>query len=244
MPVGRGPGNARSPSGPARASAWEAARYADARAWGFKSLGHSKSPWFSVFRHGGLSPGAGCRLRRVTGVCLSWLLSDGGPLSLELACFPGDDLDGRGALRVEGPWYGRGGSGRQACRWTRRIPSGAHRGQRGGAAGRADPLGDNVVGLADQRLVGGVAGEDPPVGQVPPLYLLVPQADVGRVGEVLVSALPVPHLVPGVTGILQDGGDRAQRPPRAGRCGLRPGSEADGHGTSASFSARAIRATE
>jgi len=51
------------------------------------------------------------------------------------------------------------------------------------------------------------------------------QADIGLVGQVLVGALPVPHLAPGVARVLQDRGDRAQRPPRAGavRVPLRAG---------------------
>jgi hypothetical protein len=57
---------------------------------------------------------------------------------------------------------------------------------------------------------------------------------------------PQPGGPPLVPGVLQDRGDRAQRPPRPAplRCGLRSGSAADVHGTPASFSARAIRATE
>jgi hypothetical protein len=61
-----------------------------------------------------------------------------------------------------------------------------------------DVLGGDEAGFADQRRVRRFAGDDPPAGQVPPLHALVPQADVRRVGEVLVGALPVPHLVPGV----------------------------------------------
>ena len=81
------------------------------------------------------------------------------------------------------------------------------------------------------------------VGQVPPLHLPVPLGDVGRVGQFGVGPLPVPHLPPGVPRVAQDRGDSAQRPRRADRCGFRAGSAADGHGTPASFSARAIRAT-
>jgi hypothetical protein len=49
--------------------------------------------------------GAGCRLRPAIGVFLFWLLSGDGPVrAWGLACFfPGDDLDGRGAFRVQGP---------------------------------------------------------------------------------------------------------------------------------------------
>ena len=85
-------------------------------------------------------------------------------------------------------------------------------------------------------------GDDPAAGQVPPLHVPVPQADVRRVGQVLAGALPVPHLTAGVPRILQDGGDRAQHPSRT-RAVLVPGrAAADGHGTPASFKARAIRA--
>ena len=132
-------------------------------------------------------------------------------------------------------WCARAGTGRRACRWTTLIPSAARTSRRpgarpavlallrhgriasgSGAAGRADVLGGDEVGLADQRLVRGRAGDDPPVGQVPPLHLLVPQAHVSRVGQVLVGALPVPHLVPGVPRVGQDRGDRPQRPPGSG----------------------------
>jgi len=54
--------------------------------------------------------------------------------------------------------------------------------------------------------------DDPSFGKVPPLYLPVPQSGVGRVDQVMVSALPVPHLPPGVPRISEDRRDRAQRP--------------------------------
>jgi hypothetical protein len=83
-------------------------------------------------------------------------------------------------------------------------------------AGGVDVLGGNKVSLADQRRVRGLAGNHPAVGQVPPLHALVPQADIGRVDEILIGALPVPHLTPGVPGVGQNRGDRAQRPRSAG----------------------------
>ena len=62
--------------------------------------------------------------------------------------------------------------------------------------------------VADQRQVRGTAGDDPPVGQVPPLHGSVPEGDVAGVGQFGVGALPVPHLSPRIPGILQDRGDR------------------------------------
>ena len=56
-------------------------------------------------------------------------------------------------------------------------------------------------------------GDDPSVGQVPPLHALVAEGHVAWVGEFGVGALPVPDLPAGVPGIGQDRGDRAQRPP-------------------------------
>jgi hypothetical protein len=56
------------------------------------------------------------------------------------------------------------------------IPVLARRSQalvRDGAAGGADALGGDEVGLAGQRRVGQLAGDDPSVGQVPPLDALV-----------------------------------------------------------------------
>ena len=55
-------------------------------------------------------------------------------------------------------------------------------------------------------------GDDPAVGQVPPLHLPVPQRGVSGVGQVEVGPLPVPHLPAGVPGIGQDRSDCAQRP--------------------------------
>ena len=59
---------------------------------------------------------------------------------------------------------------------------------------------------------GGMPGDDPAFGQVPPLHLPVPQGAVSRVGQVEVGALPVPHLPTGVAGVRQYRGDGAQRP--------------------------------
>ena len=71
----------------------------------------------------------------------------------------------------------------------------------------------------------------------------MPQRGVGRVGQVEVGALPVPHLPPGVPGIGQDRRHGAQRPCRAGSARLPSGSAADGHGIPESLSARVILAT-
>src|ERR1700683_1742221 len=68
---------------------------------------------------------------------------------------------------------------------------------RHGAAGCADCLGGDEVSLADQPRMRGPRGDDPAVGQVPPLHLPVPQGDVGRVGQLGVGPLPVPRLPPG-----------------------------------------------
>ena len=76
-------------------------------------------------------------------------------------------------------------------------------------------MGGDVIGLTHQRLVRGLVGDDPAVGQVPPLHAFMSHADIGRVGQVLVGPLPVPHLVPGIAGVLQDRGHRAKRPPGA-----------------------------
>ena len=75
-------------------------------------------------------------------------------------------------------------------------------------------LGSDEIGLADQRRMRGLAGDDPPVGQVPPVYALMPQAHIRRVGQVAIGPLPVPYLTTCVPRVGQDRGDRAQRPPR------------------------------
>jgi hypothetical protein len=46
-------------------------------------------------------------------------------------------------------------------------------------------------------------------------FLPVPESGVGRVGQVEIGALPVPHLPAGVAGVRQDRGDGAQCPRRA-----------------------------
>jgi len=71
-----------------------------------------------------------------------------------------------------------------------------------------------------------------------------PQADVGRVGELQVGALPVPHLAAGVPRVGQIDATVRTVHPAPVRCGFRAGSAADGHGMPVSFSARAIRATK
>jgi hypothetical protein len=55
-----------------------------------------------------------------------------------------------------------------------------------------------------------------PSGRFHRCTLLCPRAGIGRVGEVLVGALPVPHLPSGVARIPQDRCHRAQRPRRTG----------------------------
>jgi hypothetical protein len=50
-------------------------------------------------------------------------------------------------------------------------------------------LGDEI-GLGDQRRVRGLAGDDPAAGQVLPLRLLVPQADIGRAVTCFGGTLP------------------------------------------------------
>ena len=70
-----------------------------------------------------------------------------------------------------------------------------------------------------------------------------PEPGVGRVDQDRLGRLPVPHLPARVPRVRQDRRDGPQRPRRVpARCGLRPGSAADGHGTPASFNARVIRA--
>jgi hypothetical protein len=84
--------------------------------------------------------------------------------------------------------------------------------------------------------------DHPSFGQVPSLHLLMPQARVGRVGQVEFTALPVPYLPAGIPGVRQYGGLCPKRPRRPGAVRFRPGSAADGHGVPASFKARVIRA--
>ena len=110
-------------------------------------------------------------------------------------CFPPAGWLGRPAGAGSGPprrrcssadqvpggwrWCGRGGTGRRACRWTRPTPAAARTGRRP-AARPGDTAGWPVR-----------PGRDHPVGgQVPPLYLAVAQARVGRVDQVEVGALP------------------------------------------------------
>jgi hypothetical protein len=115
---------------------------------------------------------------------------------------------------------------------------------RSGAAGGADVMGGDEIRLADQRRVRRLARDDPPVGQVPPLQALMPRlTSAGSVRSRSVrcrfhTCRPVYRgldkivvTVPSVH-------------PAPVRCRFRPGSADDGQGTPASFSARAIRATE
>ena len=97
--------------------------------------------------------------------------------------------------------------------------------------------------LAHQRGVGRPSGDDPPGGQVPPLHLLMAQPGVGRVDQIAVGALPVPHWPARYTGGWP-GSPRpcsASTPSRTG-AGCAGGSAADGHGIAASLSARVMRA--
>ncbi len=71
------------------------------------------------------------------------------------------------------------------------------------------------------------------------------EGNIARIDQVAVSTLPVPHL----TARIYRGLDKIvvtvpSVHPAPARCGFRPGPAADGHGMPASFSARAIRATE
>jgi hypothetical protein len=66
-----------------------------------------------------------------------------------------------------------------------------------------DLLGRDEIGLADQRRMRRVPGDDPAIGQVPPLHLLVPERGVGRIDQVEVGALAVPHLTARVPGVGQ-----------------------------------------
>ena len=132
-------------------------------------------------------------------------------------------------------WCGRGGTGRRACRWPTPIPSAARSHRRsavrlgstgacaaqsdptgGGAAGGADVLGGDEIRLADQRRVYRRTGDDPPVGQVPPLHRLMSQGNIASVDQVAVGPLPVPHLTARIPRVRQDRSDRAQRPARTG----------------------------
>ena len=70
------------------------------------------------------------------------------------------------------------------------------------------------VSLADQRRMRGPLRDHPSLRQVPPLHLLMSQPGVGRVDQVKVGALPVPHLPARVPRVAQDRRHRAQRPPR------------------------------
>ena len=81
--------------------------------------------------------------------------------------------------------------------------------------GGANVLDGDEIRLADQRRVHRLAGDDPPVGQVPPLHRLMSQGDITRVGQVPVGPLPVPHLTARIPRVPHDRGDRAQRPARA-----------------------------
>ena len=53
-----------------------------------------------------------------------------------------------------------------------------------------------------------------PSGRFRPLHGLVPEDDIGGVGQFGVGALPVPYLPARVPGVLQDRGDRAECPAR------------------------------
>jgi hypothetical protein len=62
--------------------------------------------------------------------------------------------------------------------------------------------------------MGGPGGDHPPGGQVPSLHLAMAQPGVGRVDQVGVGTLPVPHLTAGVARVGEDGGHRGQGPRR------------------------------
>lgn len=63
-------------------------------------------------------------------------------------------------------------------------------------------------------------GPDPLVGLVPGLFGVVAECDVVDVEQDLVLALFVPHLMAGVAGVGEDGGDGAFRPGEAGAVGV------------------------
>ena len=65
---------------------------------------------------------------------------------------------------------------------------------------------------------------------------------VGRVGQVEVSPLPVPHLPARIPGFARIAATVRSVHAAPVRCGFRSGSAAHGHGTPASFRARVIRA--
>jgi hypothetical protein len=62
---------------------------------------------------------------------------------------------------------------------TRQVAAGSGTGR---AARRGHFLDGDEIGLADQRRMGRMPGDDPAFGQVPPLHLLVAEAGVGGVG--------------------------------------------------------------
>ena len=82
----------------------------------------------------------------------------------------------------------------------------------GRAARRARVLGGNVVGLADQRRMGGARRDHPAGGQVPALHGPVAQPCVRRVNQVGVGALTIPDLPPRVPRVGEDRCYRTQCP--------------------------------
>ncbi|GGZ04261.1 hypothetical protein GCM10010365_23990 [Streptomyces poonensis] len=114
---------------------------------------------------------------------------------------------------------------------------------RGCCPGGAAVLDGDVVGLADQGRVGGPGGDDPVGRRVPTPDVVVAEAGVGRVEQVVVGALEVPDLVAGVAGLARMARTvvSTQRVPC--RCGLRSGPAAAGQGMAASLRARVMRAT-
>src|SRR5690348_6530619 len=88
-----------------------------------------------------------------------------------------------------------------------------------------------------------MAGDDPALGQVPALHLLVPQPGVARVDQVEGGPLLVPYLPPRVPRVGQDRRHRPQCPPRTSpvRVPFRVGGRRARD--PASFRARVIRAT-
>jgi len=72
----------------------------------------------------------------------------------------------------------------------------------------------------------------------------MPQPGIRRIDQDRLRRLPVPHPTPVYRGLARIAAAVRSVHPLPARCGLRPGSAADGHGTPASFKARVIRAAE
>ena len=85
-------------------------------------------------------------------------------------------------------------------------------------------------------------GDDPPFGQVPPLYLLCPRPELAGSGRSKSVRCRFHTCRPVYRGLARIAATVRSVHPAPFRCGFRAGSAADGHGTPASFKARVIRA--